>query len=180
MLDLSAKIAHGLPQMDGPMQKLLTLLHTPTDRVGRSYRIFPSARNTRFNEMEYELPLAQGPDCLREILAAVRKSSIRTLFPIEYRTVAADEAWLSPFYGRASASISIHQYHSVDYRELFDLVEPIFWKYGGRPHWGKLHRLSAKELAPLYPKWDDFQRVRRRLDPQGRMLNEHLRRALLA
>lgn len=178
VLDLASRIAHGVPGMDGAMQKLLTTLHSPTNRVGRSHRIFPSARNTRFNEMEYEVPLAQGPDCLREILEVVRRADIRTLFPVEYRAVAADEAWLSPFYGRVSASISIHQYHRVDYRPLFALVEPIFWKYGGRPHWGKLHTLDATRLAPLYPRWDDFQRVRRRLDPQGRMLNAHLRQLL--
>ncbi|MGH8561494.1 MAG: D-arabinono-1,4-lactone oxidase, partial [Nevskiales bacterium] len=45
----------------------------------------------------------------------------------------------------------------------------------GRPHWGKLHTLTAKELASLYPRWDDWQRVRRRLDPRGRLLNDHLR-----
>lgn len=180
VLDLSSRIAHGLPGMDGPMQKMLTALHTATDRVGRSHRIFPSPRNTRFNEMEYELPADKGVDCLREILETVRKAGLRTLFPIEYRLVAADEAWLSPFYARDSASLSIHQYHGVEYRPLFDLVEPIFWRYGGRPHWGKLHSLDARRLAPLYPRWDDFQRVRLRLDPKGRMLNEHLRRALVA
>lgn len=177
-LELASRVAHGLPGMDGTMQTLLTRLHSETNRVGPSHRIFPSPRNTRFNEMEYELPLAQGPDCLREILDVVRRSNIRTLFPVEYRAVAADEAWLSPFYGRDSASISIHQYHREDYRPLFALVEPIFWKYGGRPHWGKLHTLDAKRLAPLYPRWDDFQRVRRRLDPQDRMLNAHLRHIL--
>lgn len=179
VLDLASRIAHGLPGLDGPMQQLLTTLHTATDRVGRSYRIFPSPRNSRFNEVEYELPVEKGPECLREILDTVRKSGIRTLFPVEYRYVAADDAWLSPFYGRDSASISIHQFHTVDYQELFKLVEPIFWKYAGRPHWGKLHTLAAHQLAPLYPKWDDFQRVRLRLDPKGRMLNEHLRRALV-
>lgn len=180
ILDLASEIAHGLPGMDGAMQKMLTGLHTEVERVGRSHRIFPSSRNSRFNEMEYELPADQGPDCLREILEVVRQSGIRTLFPVEYRMVAADDAWLSPFYGRDTASISVHQYHTVDYRELFDLVEPIFWKYGGRPHWGKLHTLDAKRLSALYPKWDDYQAVRRRLDPQGRMLNEHLRKVLIA
>ncbi|MGH8453319.1 MAG: D-arabinono-1,4-lactone oxidase [Nevskiales bacterium] len=35
--------------------------------------------------------------------------------------------------------------------------------------------MTAKELASLYPRWDDWQRVRRRLDPRGRLLNDHLR-----
>lgn len=178
VLKAACELAHGLPFTDGAMQKLLMLLHTDSERIGRSYEIFPSPRNTRFNEMEYELPAKHGPDCLREIRETVRCLGLNTLFPIEYRYVAADDCWLSPFYGRDSASISIHQYHRVDYRELFDAVEQIFWKYEGRPHWGKLHSLDAKRLAPLYPRWDDFQRVRRRLDPQGRLLNPHLRKLL--
>lgn len=180
VLDLTSRIAHGIEGMDGPMQKLLTALHSEVRRSGRSYRIFPSARESRFNEMEYEVPVAQGPECLQEILATVRKSGLRTLFPVEYRLVAADEVWLSPFQGRDSASISVHQHVSADYRPLFSLVEPIFWKYGGRPHWGKLHTLDARRLAALYPHWDDFRQVRSRLDPGGRMLNAHLRRLLLA
>nr|WP_293245519.1 D-arabinono-1,4-lactone oxidase [Panacagrimonas sp.] len=179
VLDLASEIAHNVGGMDGAMQKLLTVLHTDSERVGRAHAIFPTPRNSRFNEMEYELPAAKGPECLMEILETVRKSGIRTLFPVEYRTVAADTCWLSPFYDRDTASISVHQYHKVDYRELFDLVEPIFWKYEGRPHWGKLHRLEARQLAPLYPRWDDFRRVRERLDPAGRMLSAHLRRLLV-
>lgn len=179
VLNLTSEIAHNVGRMDGPMQRLLTVLHSDTERVGRSYAIFPSSRNSRFNEMEYEIPAAKGPECLMEILETVRKSGIRTLFPVEYRYVAADDSWLSPFHGRDSASISVHQYHKVDYRDLFDLVEPIFWKYEGRPHWGKLHTLGARELAERYPRWDDYRRIRERLDPKGRMLNEHLRRLLV-
>jgi len=180
ILDLTSKIADSVPGMDGPMQRFLTAMYSPVQRVGRAFEIFPSARNSRFNEMEYELPADKGPECLKEILETVKKSEVRTLFPLEYRYVAADDCWLSPMQGRATASISVHQHHSVDYRPLFDLVEPIFWKYGGRPHWGKLHTLDAKRLAPLYPHWDDYQKVRARLDPKGRMLNEHLKKVLQA
>jgi len=180
ILDLTSKIADSVPGMDGPMQRFLTAMYSPVQRVGRAFEIFPSARNSRFNEMEYELPASRGPECLKEILETVKKSEVRTLFPLEYRYVAADDCWLSPMQGRATASISVHQHHSVDYRPLFDLVEPIFWKYGGRPHWGKLHTLDAKRLAPLYPHWDDYQKVRARLDPKGRMLNEHLKKVLQA
>ncbi|MGH8529368.1 MAG: D-arabinono-1,4-lactone oxidase [Nevskiales bacterium] len=174
VLWLACELAHAVPAWDGGMQRLLTALVSSEEKIGRAFEVFPSPRDVRFNEMEYELPVADGPDCLREILEAVRKKNLNTLFPVEYRTAAADDCWLSPFYQRDSASISIHQYHQVDYKPLFDFVEPIFWKYQARPHWGKLHTLGAKALAPLYPKWDEFQAVRRRLDPSGRMLNAHL------
>jgi FAD-linked oxidoreductase len=171
----ACEIAHGLPSSDGFMQRLLMRLASGSERVGRSYRIFPSARNTRFNEMEYEVPAARGAECVQEVLATVRKSGINALFPIEYRYVAADDCWLSPFYRQDSCAISIHQYHKVDYRPLFALVEPILRRHGGRPHWGKLHTLAAADFAALYPRWEDFRKLRRELDPRGRLLNLHLR-----
>ncbi len=172
---LACKIAHGIPATDGAMQSLVMKLYSATDRVDRSYRIFPSARNVRFNEMEYEVPAESGPECVKEVLAAVRKSGVTTLFPLEYRYVAADDCWLSPFYQRATASISVHQFHEVDPRPLYAVAEPILRRHGGRPHWGKLHTMTATDLEPLYPKWQAFQAVRRRLDPEGKMLNSHLR-----
>ena len=178
VLRTASELAHGIPLLAGTLQRLLAAGAPDATRVDRSYRIFPSPRRTRFNEMEYEVPLARGPACLDEILTTVGLRGVTTLFPIEYRTVAADDCWLSPFYGRASASISIHQYYKADYRELFAVVEPIFWKHDGRPHWGKLHTLGARELAALYPKWDAFQAVRRRLDPKGKFLNDHLRHCM--
>ena len=73
------------------------------------------------------------------------------------------------------ATISIHRTASEDYRPYFDIIEPIFWKYGGRPHWGKIHSLTHKELTGLYPHFKDFMEIRKELDPQGRMLNAHLK-----
>jgi FAD-linked oxidoreductase len=180
ILNLSSWLAHGVPGMSSLMQKMLLTCQGETHKVGPAYDVFPSPRSSRFNEMEYEVPFASGADCLREIMAAVRKSNLRTLYPVEFRRVAGDDVWLSPFQGRDSASISIHQHVCADHRPLFDLIEPIFWRYGGRPHWGKLHSLSAKKLAPLYPHWQDFAEVRQRLDPEGRLLNDHLRKVLLA
>ena len=40
--------------------------------------------------------------------------------------------------------------------------------YDGRPHWGKMHFQAAADLAPRYPRWDEFQALRARVDPDGR------------
>ena len=118
-----------------------------------------------------------GAACLREILATVIDREVDVVFPLEYRYVKRDDTWLSMSSGQEDhAAISIHRTAAADYRPYFDLIEPIFWKYGGRPHWGKVHSLGAAQLRELYPRFDDFQRVRAELDPAGRMLNAHLRR----
>lgn len=154
---------------------LFSQLMPGPDRVRWSYEIFPSPRNVRFNEMEYALPFADGPACLKELVDTIRGQRINTGFPIEYRTVKGDDVWLSPFCGRDSVTIAVHQYHRVDTRRLFSACEAIFRKYGGRPHWGKRHTRNAKELAEIYPDYTRFAALRQRLDPLGRFLNPHLR-----
>jgi FAD-linked oxidoreductase len=155
--------------------KLFSQLMPGAGKVRWSHEIFPSPRTTRFNEMEYALPYAKGPDALREIVQTIRSKRINTGFPIEFRSVAADDVWMSPFYGRESATIAVHQYHRVDTTRLFGACEAIFRSYQGRPHWGKRHTRNADELGDLYPKFEEFRTVRRRLDPTGKFLNAHLR-----
>jgi FAD/FMN-containing dehydrogenase len=110
-----------------------------------------------------------------EILATIADREIDVVFPLEYRYVKGDDLWLSMDEGGDRAAISVHRRAQNDYRPLFDAVEPIFWKYGGRPHWGKVHSLGYAELSALYPKFDEFIALRAELDPEGRLLNDHLR-----
>jgi FAD-linked oxidoreductase len=145
------------------------------NRIKWSHEILPSPRTTRFNEMEYAIPYAKGPETIKAIVAEIRKKRINTGFPIEYRTVAPDDAWLSPFYERPSATIAVHQYHRVDTSRLFEACESIFRSVEGRPHWGKRHTRTRDELAKLYPRFEDFRAVRARLDPEGKFMNAHLR-----
>jgi FAD-linked oxidoreductase len=147
----------------------------PEERVDYSHKTLSAERNVRFNEMEYHLPREAGPEALREIIDAIETNNVEVFFPIEFRTTAPDEAWLSPFYGRESCSIAVHRYHEEDYTPYFSLIEPIFRKHEGRPHWGKLNTLNADDFAALYPKWNDFLEVRAELDPEGRFLNPYLR-----
>jgi FAD-linked oxidoreductase len=163
------------PFLMTPAHRLFSSLMPGKGHVRWSNELFPSPRTVRFNEMEYAVAYEKGADTLREIVAAIRKKRIMTGFPIEYRTVAADDVWLSPFYQRKSATIAVHQYRGVDTAELFDACEAIFRNNGGRPHWGKRHTRTAAELAQLYPQYDAFLALRAKLDPTGKFLNEHLR-----
>ncbi|KQV42877.1 D-arabinono-1,4-lactone oxidase [Duganella sp. Root336D2] len=140
----------------------------------RSWKLLSTVRPTRFNETEYHVPREAGIACVKEIIAALEKRN-EVYFPMEFRFVKADDAWLSPFHMRDSCSIAVHAAHGEAHDYLVTELGPIFRKHGGRPHWGKLHNLTAKELATLYPRWKDFLALRQQMDPQGRMLNPHLR-----
>ncbi len=144
------------------------------ERIDWSYRIFPSERNLKFNEMEFAVPAANGPACLHEIRTLMQTRYPDIAWPIEYRTLAADDIWLSPAYGRETVTISIHQAAELPCKPFFDDAEAIFRNHQGRPHWGKMHTQTARELADCYPMWAKFQAVRVELDPTGRFLNAHL------
>jgi len=168
------KILPYAPFLLKPSHGLFSQLMPGAGKVRWSSEIFPSPRTIRFNEMEYAVPYAKGPDAIREVVAKIRKDRINTGFPIEYRSVAADDVWISPFFGRESATIAVHQYRTVDSTPYFNACEEIFRRYEGRPHWGKRHTRTSHELAALYPEFARFQDVRRRLDPEGKFLNPHL------
>ena len=88
-------------------------------------------------------------------------------FPIEVRTVAADDALLSTACGRDSGFVAVHMYEGMEWRPYFRAVEAIMDDLDGRPHWGKRHFQTAATLRARYPDWDRFQAVRARLDPHG-------------
>nr|WP_232243819.1 D-arabinono-1,4-lactone oxidase [Pseudomonas gessardii] len=168
------KYASDFPETRRMLLNSLRYFARFQDRVAESFEVYANVRNVRFNEMEYSLPAEHGPACLREILKLIRDQGLRTWFPIEYRYIKADDIPLSMFEGRDSCSISVHQHYTMDHHNVFAAIEPIFWKYAGRPHWGKLHSLNARALQALYPRWQEFARVRQALDPGGKFLNAHL------
>ena len=146
------------------------------ERVDWSFRIFASPRLVRFTEMEYAVPRAAGPDAVRgarEILARHPVS-----FPVEFRLVAADDALLSPAYGRDSAYVAVHVFEGMAWEAPFREVEALMSSLGGRPHWGKWSFLDATELAPRYPEWEAFQAARTELDPGGTFENAWVTRTL--
>jgi FAD-linked oxidoreductase len=140
-------------------------------RRGPAHVIFPSERTLRFEEMEYEMPRAAGLDTLAEVVGWVRKRRLPVAFPFEYRTVAADDIWMSPMNAGPVASISMHQYHKMPWRHLFAEAEAVFRANGGRPHWAKRHTLTRDDVDRLYPQAERFRAVRRRVDPGGKFLN---------
>jgi FAD/FMN-containing dehydrogenase len=150
-------------------------------REGYGHELIPTHSGIphRFEECEYALPRDAGPACFAEVRARMRQRwRAGVAWRVLYRTVAADEAWLSPFFDRESATVSVHQNASLPWREFFDDIEPIFRAHGGRPHWGKKHGLRGPALARLYPRWDDFAGQRQRFDPDGVFLTPYLRELL--
>jgi FAD/FMN-containing dehydrogenase len=175
VLQLACDLARFAPGLASALQRLLTAGIGSSTRAAPAWRIFPSERPTRFEEMEYEIPAERGAEALRAVMAEVRRRRLPIIFPLEYRAVAGDNIWLSPMSGRDCISISFHQYAKMAWREAFAAIEPVLAASGGRPHWAKRHSLASEDVLRLYPDARRWGEVRRRVDPQAKFLNAHLR-----
>jgi L-gulonolactone oxidase len=140
--------------------------------------VFTSPRKVKFYEMEYAIPREVIPEALNRVRALVDEAGLQLSFPVEVRVVAADDIPLSTAQGRATGYIAVHVYQGTPYDAYFQGVEQIMDSYDGRPHWGKMHFQRHETLSQRYPRWDEFQAVRRRLDPGGRFTNPYLERVL--
>lgn len=170
VLDVGARAPFLIPWLQRGMMRT----RFDSERRGPAHRIFPSDRTIRFEEMEYEVPRAAGLAALDEVVGWIRKRRLPVAFPFEYRTVAADDIWMSPMNAGPVAAISMHQYAKMPWRDLFAEAEAIFRAHGGRPHWAKRHTLTRADVDALYPMAERYRRVRRAVDPTGKFLNPHL------
>ncbi len=170
------EVARRFPRTIPRLNRFASKVASQRERVGPSYAIFASERLVRFEEMEYAIPREHAVDALRTAKAILERHPVS--FPIELRFVAADDTFLSPAYGRDTAYVAVHTFNRMPCEAPFREVEDAMGAFEGRPAWGKRSYLSAAELAPRYPRWDDFQALRRELDPDGRFANAWLRHVL--
>ncbi|MEZ5559018.1 MAG: D-arabinono-1,4-lactone oxidase [Pseudomonadales bacterium] len=144
-------------------------------RCAWSYEVLPNHRPHRHTEMEYSVPAEAGLSCMREIRQLIQHDFPGLRWPVEYRTLAADDVWLSTAYERDTVTISVHQDIAEDETGYYRACEAIFLRHGGRPHWGKVHYLDGTQLGNAHPRWEAWWQVRDRADPRGLFLNEFLR-----
>ncbi|MFC6088360.1 D-arabinono-1,4-lactone oxidase [Saccharothrix lopnurensis] len=175
---LVCRLARAVPATTRALNRVCGAL--VSERVYRdvSHRVFVTPRRVRFVETEYAVPRAALHDVLRELRAVVPRLDHGVIVPVEVRVAGADDIWLSTAHERDTAYVAVHQYLGMPYRRYFDAFERIANSVGGRPHWGKVHSLTADTLRERYPRFDDFRRVRDRLDPTRKFTNDHLARVL--
>ncbi len=142
------------------------------------HRVFATPRRVRFVEMEYAIGRDVAVATIKAMTAAVERSGLRIVFPVELRVAAGDDIPLSTANGRDSAYVAVHVPAGTDHRAYFALVARLMDDVGGRPHWGKLHDLDAPILRSRHPGFDAFAAVRKAVDPEGLFANAELDRVL--
>ncbi|MES5818741.1 FAD-binding protein [Streptomyces sp. RG80] len=129
-------------------------------------------------QSEYLLPREHAVDALYAI-DRIRETVAGVLQTCEVRTVAADEQWLSPSYGRDT--VALHFTWIEDTAAVVPVVrrlEEALDGFGPRPHWGKVFTTPGEVLRGRYPRLEEFRALARGLDHEAKFANAFVRDVL--
>ncbi len=127
-------------------------------------------------QSEFFVDAADGSAALDSLRRAAPDFADR-LMVSEIRSVAADELWMSPHYGRDS--IAFHfTWHAGDNDRAVRAVEAALGSFSPRPHWGKVFHADSFSVADSYEMFDDFVDMAYRFDPHGVFRNQWWERVL--
>lgn len=169
-----ARTAQRAPMLSERLGRIAMRQVSNRSSIHRARDAYALRQRNRFQQLEYALPQENLRSALRSLDNVIRALAFRVHFPLEIRFVAKDNFWLSPFYQRDSVCITVPAYTDTEFRKYYALIAELMERHDGRPHWGMVHELTAEQLRPLYPRFDDFRAVRRQCDPRGVFLNPHL------
>ncbi|MFI9612313.1 D-arabinono-1,4-lactone oxidase [Streptomyces sp. NPDC052023] len=129
-------------------------------------------------QSEYLMPRSCATGALHA-LDAIRTVLAPVVQTCEVRTVAADEQWLSPAYGRDS--VAVHFTWVADMAVVLPVVrrvEEALESFGARPHWGKVFAMPGAVVRERFPRLPEFRSLVEELDPAGKFTNAFVRGVL--
>ncbi len=131
-------------------------------------------------QAEYFVPRDRAIEALKSVQSL--KDEIKPVLMIsEIRTVAADELWLSMAYKQDSVAIHFTMTQDTDrVMALLPKIEEKLSPFGVRPHWGKLFTIKPGTLQSRYERITDFRKLMQEYDPQGKFVNDFVRKNILA
>jgi len=160
---------------------LLTVIPPEVKYIDRSDRVLLGGYPDCYSEMEYFFPLETGVKVLQDFRDLLRnRPDLHTDMPFNCRFVQKDDIWLSPNYGRDSFVCGLLVYDNLqEWVKIAVEYEKIAIRHQGRPHWGKCNYQTAHEYRPLFPKFQDFLKLREEVDPNKVFVNDYVNRVLL-
>ena len=162
---------------DGKPFRTVTRFRDFTDVTGDIYQVFCRGIATPQINVEIGVPLARAGEVIATIKAWHTETRPRMHYPVILRCTGPSEAWLSPSHAQETCYFGFVVYYAEDGslseegQSFLRAVEKVVAAEGGRPHWGKYFDESLYDWSALYPRWEDFRRVREALDPGHRFTN---------
>ena len=176
------KYTHIFPWITAIANKILGRLFFSSKRElkGSLYQAtVTKSRGSTIELAEWTVDLAVFPQVFQELKKTINQWSNNSFIhiPMDVRFLEKDSSWLSYAYGKNTVTMGCvsRNASTADSYEAFKTIEKIFIKYGGRPHWGKRFEAKDAQLNEIYPKWSDFKKLRKELDPTNKFLNGYLK-----
>lgn len=177
------KYTHVFPWFTSIANKILAKLFFNNKRVlkGSLYQAtVTKSRGATLELAEWTISLDLFPTVFKELKQEINKwnNSSFIHIPMDVRFLKKDNSWLSYAYGQDTVTMGCvsRNASTADTYEAFKTIEKIFIKHGGRPHWAKRFKAKDTQLEKIYPKWNEFKKLRKELDPTNKFLNEHLKK----
>lgn len=153
---------------------------TPHAAVKHSFNGFNFDCRFRQELTEWAIPIDKMEEALQTLQKLIVDNDFKVHFPVEIRFVAKDDIYLSPSYEQDTCFIGIIMYRPYNttppFQKYFELFEREMYKLGGRPHWGKGIQFKEIKYDQIYPKFNQFRRIREELDPTHLFENAYLSR----
>ncbi|MFF8033721.1 FAD-binding protein [Streptomyces sp. NPDC016626] len=129
-------------------------------------------------QSEYLMPRESAAGMVHA-LDGIRETVAPVLQTCEIRTVAADDQWLGPSYGRDTVAVHFTWIeNTAAVLPVVRRVEEALAPFDARPHWGKVFTTPAAALRARYPRLADFRALAREVDPAGTFANAFVRDVL--
>jgi xylitol oxidase len=176
----------GARLADGPRNPVPGMpADNATEQLGR-----PGPWHERLPHFRLEFTPSAGAELQSEYLVAreVAVPAVEALFTLgdqiapilqiaEIRTMAADDLWLSMAYGRDTVAFHFTWVQDdAAVAPVLAAIEAALAPFDARPHWGKVFSTPPDVVRGLYPRYDEFDDLRRRYDPAGKFRNEFMDR----
>ena len=141
------------------------------------YDLMPTA----FTELW--IPLSRTQDVMNKLRRHYEKSGFAAtgIYTCEIYPTMSSDYWIGASYHEDVIKIDTFWFEKSKGNPDSDFF-PQFWEllkeFDYRLHWGKSLSGDAAYLNPLYPRWDDFMRLRAEMDPHQVFVTDYWRKHL--
>ena len=168
-----------------------TEINTLTDKgyIDKSYKVLNLGKdnNLAAYATEIALPEKRYLDAVEEIIRIVNKSIDEgrqyLTAPFSLRFVKCSPFYLSMQYGNTDEFVCMIEFPTVSKTigglELLARIEDALYRFGGIPHWGQINHVGGQgqsSVEKLYPRFNDWMRIYKKLAPEGRFENDFTHR----